>query len=275
MSYVSDELKSLIVNDYCSQVQTVNTLCEKFKLSYPTILKILKEFNIPTYSKQQISSIGLNENIFSNIDNEIKAYFLGFFLADGCVYYDNKSARIIFGLKQEDSYIVETFHTLLNANTSIRIDKRDGFTSCVVTSNVMAKDLHFYGLDNPKCLRPLPIVRYDLINHLIRGFFDGDGCFTYRLSHPERNICNSYRGKVALITYEIIREDILNILKYILKIDNATIERANSQVFLEVINICRKDEIIKFYNFIYNNATIFLTRKKDKFEQFFRYNNMI
>lgn len=181
---ISNEFKQNIVNDYTSNVQTIKNLSLKYKLSCPTILKILKEYNIPTYSKQQLYSNGMNEDFFSNIDSEEKAYFLGFFLADG------------------------------------------------------------------------------------------DGCFTYRLAHPERKICNSYSGRVSLITYYILRDDIINFLKCI-GITNTRIERCNSEIFLEMVDIGRKNDILTFYNFIYQNATIYLSRKKEKFEQYFQLNKMI
>ena len=97
---ISDETKRNIIDDYTSNVQTIKSLCNKYNLSYPTISKILKEKDIPIYSKQQLCSIGLNENIFNNIDTEEKAYFLGLLLADGCVFYNknnkNSSPRIVF-----------------------------------------------------------------------------------------------------------------------------------------------------------------------------------
>lgn len=272
---ISNEFKQNIVNDYTSNVQSIKDLSLKYKLSYPTILKILKEYNIPTYTKQQLYSNGMNEDFFSNIDSEEKAYFLGFFLADGCVYYGNKSPKIIFGLQQQDSYIVEIFHKLINAQTSLVYDNRSsGFVSSAVSSYKMANDLSLYELDRPKCARPLPYVRIDLMNHLLRGFFDGDGCFTYRLAHPERKICNSYSGRISLITYYILKDDIINFLKYI-GIENTRVERCNSKVFLEMVDIGRKNDILTFYNFIYHNATIYLSRKKEKFEQYFQLNKMI
>jgi intein/homing endonuclease len=277
---ISDEIKINIVNDYISNVQPLSCLCSKYNLSQPTISKILKEYNVPIYTKQQLYSIGLNEDIFSIIDTEEKAYFLGLLLADGCVFYNkrnqNASPKIILQLSTTDSYMVENFHKFLNAQTSLRLDNRADkeCISCVVSSFKIARDLNFYGLDNPKWLRPLPIIRYDLVNHMIRGFFDGDGCFTYRLSHPERKVCNSYSGRVALITYEILKNDIIKLLEYI-GITHWRTERCNSKIYLEMVDIARKDEIMKFYNFIYNNANIYLSRKKDKFEQYFILNNMI
>lgn len=43
----------------------------------------------------------------------------------------------------------------------------------------------------------------------------------------------------------------------------------------EMGDIGRKNDILTFYNFIYQNATIYLSRKKEKFEQYFQLNKMI
>ena len=274
---ISDDYKNKIVEDYRNNIQTIRTLSNKYNVSIPTIYKIFNQYNISQYTKQQICSAGLNENIFENIDSEEKAYFLGFFLADGCVFYPkNKSTpKIIFGTNNQDSYIVEKFHNILHANTSLRIDKRDNFVTCVVSSNKIASDLNFFSIDKPKYVRPLPIVRYDLLNHLLRGFFDGDGCITYSLSHPKRNICNSYSGKVNFVAYEIIKDDLLYILYNIIGISHVLVNKANSNVTLFSLDIRRKDDIMKFYNYIYNNASVYLIRKRDKFENYFKDNHMI
>lgn len=272
---LSDDLKQNIINDYSSDIQTITNLSKKYHVSKPTISKILKENNIPIYSNLQIISKGLNEDVFNNINTEEKAYFLGLFLADGCVYYTKTAPRIILGLKKQDSYMIEAFHSFLNAQTSLIYDNRgSGFVTCSVSSYKIADDLKLYDIDKPKCVRTLPILEIELMRHLLRGFFDGDGCLTYRLSHPERKFCNSYRGKIALITYEILKHDITLLLNYI-GINNYIIERCNSDVFLEMIDVCRKDEIKLFYDFIYKNSHIYLKRKKEKFEQYFYLNGMI
>lgn len=59
---ISNEFKQNIVNDYTSNIQSIKDLSLKYELSYPTILKILKEYNIPTYTKQQLYSNGMNED---------------------------------------------------------------------------------------------------------------------------------------------------------------------------------------------------------------------
>lgn len=51
---ISNEFKQNIVNDYTSNVQTIKNLSLKYKLSCPTILKILKEYNIPYLFKTTI-----------------------------------------------------------------------------------------------------------------------------------------------------------------------------------------------------------------------------
>jgi len=95
---ISNDYKQMIVNDYSSHVQTIESLSHKYNLSRPTIIKILKEYNIPTYTKQQLYSIGLKEDIFNVIDTEEKAYWLGFIFADGYVS-DNNDFEVSLGIK--------------------------------------------------------------------------------------------------------------------------------------------------------------------------------
>ena len=103
--------------------------CLKDKYGYclPTISKILKEYNVPIYTKQQLYSYGLNERIFLDIDTEMKAYFLGLLMSDGCIYVDNKTnaeMRVMLELHVGDQYLVEAFHKFINAQTSLRYNYR-------------------------------------------------------------------------------------------------------------------------------------------------------
>lgn len=52
----------------------------------------------------------MNVNYFSEINSDKKAYFLGFFIADGCVTINKKqrcNGRFSFNIQEEDGYILE------------------------------------------------------------------------------------------------------------------------------------------------------------------------
>lgn len=52
----------------------------------------------------------IDEHYFLEINSDKKAYFLGFFIADGCVSFNTKNrcyGRFSFGIQIEDGYILE------------------------------------------------------------------------------------------------------------------------------------------------------------------------
>lgn len=278
MKIIDKSLKESIINEYIKKPITLNTIGNMFGLHGVTISKILKEYNIPIYTKQQLFSFGLNENYFEEIDSEEKAYLLGFFLADGCIFDDLMgSPKIIFGLAEPDTYIVKIFHQAINSQNKLRVDARRDhlYISSVNSSQKMADDLEKLGISKHKPIRKLPIIHDDLMHHLIRGFFDGDGNFGYRLSHPERENCHSYRGRIDMVAHEYVLPTLKNLLEEKVGIYQYNIGRVNCKMFLQCVDINKKTDILKFYNYIYNDATIYLQRKKNKFDEFFRLNNMV
>ena len=52
--HIPKEIKDLITKDYLSQPQTLSELSLKYKLSSPTIAKILNERDIGRYNKVQL-----------------------------------------------------------------------------------------------------------------------------------------------------------------------------------------------------------------------------
>ena len=81
---ITEELKQEIIEFYKSHPMAMKTVCEKFNLSLPTVGKILKD--IPKYSKASIFNPELDEDFFSVINTEAKAYFLGLLISDGNVF---------------------------------------------------------------------------------------------------------------------------------------------------------------------------------------------
>lgn len=275
---LSKELKEKIIEIYNMKPITLQEMSDRFSLCYVTISKILKEYKIPMYTKQQLFSYGLDEDYFENIDSEEKAYLLGFFMADGCIYNGPHSeiSKVIFGLKLEDKLIVDIFHNAINAQTNLRYDNRGtGFVSCVVSSDKMANDLINIGVNTYKKDRTFPKLQKHLYHHYIRGFFDGDGSFGYRLSHPERKNCNSYSGRIDIIIHLKMKDPLINILSNDIGISNICINKANVKCDgMCCIDIFRKNDILKFYKYIYDEHNLCLDRKRNKFEEFFRLNNI-
>lgn len=206
-------------------------------------------------------------NYFETIDSESKAYFLGLFLADGSICHNSKTNEydtISFGLKQEDEYLIETFAKEINFTGKLyreTLDQKnyikrkrfakDGFTSIRFKSNKMANDLAKYDIVPKKSNkeRISQNIPKEYINHFIRGMFDGDG--SVYTSNGYLHV--SYYG-----SHEICQQ-----LIDFFGLKNKVYDKKS----ISFISFQKKESIKEFYDFIYKDATIYMKRKKEKFDK--------
>lgn len=265
---INDDLKQEIKQYYLSKPMTKKQVCQKFNLSEPTIIKILKE--VPNWPKAKINNPNLKEDFFRDINSEEKAYFLGLLIADGNVFKDNtgRQASISITLDLEDEYMLLKFKEILNTNTNIGYDGR-GCGQIAIRSNIMAKDLAQYGVVPRKsAITYLPKINDTYMNHLIRGIFDGDG--SIRAIETQQN--NRFAHYIGFCGTHQLMTDISN---YCEKLNLKTIPKVYDYADKELsdIKIQGKDDMYIFGEWLYKNATIYLTRKKDKYNYFKSYYN--
>ena len=201
----------------------------------------------------------LDSDYFKKIDTEDKAYWLGFALADGCVTIDKrgyKQFRFDLGMKDIDH--LELFKNSLNANHPIKVYKRKHSDNCRICIGYQefCDDLIKVGCTPNKsgreCLSKQ--VPADLMHHHIRGYFDGDG-----------HIGNSSTNRKLIIvgSYQVLNQ-IRNKIGY-----------PSQRIFLPKnqniyrLNWYSKKDIYNVYNYMYRDASIFLKRKKDIFEEIY------
>ena len=121
-----------------------------------------------------------------------------------------------------------------------------------ITSNLMAEHLKKYDIVPRKTnIVTFPFsINEDLYPHVIRGIFDGDGC----ISNNIITFCGNY----------FVVSAIKGILEQKLKINKIKIiERKGCYSF----SFSSQKDVKNFYNYIYNNSTIFLFRKKERFDK--------
>lgn len=197
-------------------------------------------------------------NVFEKIDTEEKAYWLGFLYADGNV--SKKSNNVELSLQLSDIDHLYKYKLFLKSKLSIRKDKiRCRFTS---GNKKFKKDLENLGCVPAKSLIiTFPIIPKHLTHHFIRGYFDGDGCITKNNKTSIWNTCSLCCGS------RIFLEQLLDILynaQIITKQNVYNIKNKNTKVF-----VLRDKNFISFMNYLYDDATIYLDRKYE------RYNNSI
>ena len=101
-----------------------------------------------------------------------------------------------------------------------------------------------------------PNIDKNLMNHFIRGYFDGDGSFSF---NPTKYIIKTQIVSASDEFKRFIIEELRN--------NNIKIN-LYSGIKLQIQNKMDND---RFYNYIYNNAKIYLKRKKEKYEEFRRH----
>ena len=117
-----------------------------------------------------------NEHYFDNIDCQEKAYWLGFFAADG--YNHRDKGYIEFRLHKQDIEILNKFKSCIQSNNPIGLYK-ETYCNLSLYSKHLCEKLAEYGLGQAKTYTlQLPSLEKSLMRHFIRGYFDGDGCFS-------------------------------------------------------------------------------------------------
>lgn len=267
---IKEDLKNEIIKYYLSQPMTLKQVEDKFQLSHPTISKILMD--IPKYTKAKLNNPNMKEHFFQNINNEENAYFLGLIISDGNIFKDNtgRQASISITLDLKDKYLLTKFKEVVNSNTSIVHDSR-GCGQIAVRSNIMAKDLEQYGVVPRKSYYTyLPQnINDKVMNHLIRGIFDGDGSIQAKINYDNRFLHNfSFCGTHKLM------EDISNYCFEKLQLKQKPTIYDYKDRELSEIKIQNKEDMYIFGEWLYKDATIFMNRKKNIYNNFKQHYNL-
>ncbi len=217
-----------------------------------SIIKIIKDGGIEPRSRGYRNII-LNESFFDVIDNEEKAYMTGFLMADGYVIEQKRGRSNTWGitLQTQDKYMLEKFRDLIGCDNKLGYSRNEYVL--VVSSEHMVEQLAKYNIVPRKCKTisfPYHTIDVKLYRHVIRGIFDGDGCIS-------GNICSFY-GNDTLVS------EIQSILNKEIGIRKNKIYKNDSSVC--VFSFSSKKDVQAFYHYIYDNSTIYLTRKKDRFK---------
>jgi len=110
--------------------------------------------------------------IFKTIDNQDKAYWLGFLLGDGHI---TKYNYLKLELSNKDISHLEKFKQLMCTNSQIKLSSKN---CCYININYknICIDLAKYGMINNKTYTvKTPNIDKSLLKHFYRGILDSDG----------------------------------------------------------------------------------------------------
>lgn len=244
-----------IVNNYLSG-ETIEKISKDLNVSHWIISRILAEEKIEIRKNRKYF---FDESCMEELDEEWKAYFLGLLLADGCIRKDSLVIKLSLSKKDEEILlpIAEKLDLHLKYSESKKVYSKktnkyynnSEMAHLIICSKKICLDLSKYGCTpNKSLILKWPTnVSDSMINHFIRGYFDGDGWIT----HTTFGIISSLEFCIGLQKFF---NEKLAIKSYIV---NA------GKVYRLLVH--KRSSIQKLYNFIYNDSSIFLNRKKNKF----------
>ena len=161
---------------------------EKYGIERHSFSRRLKELGITVINHQNKTKF--NEHIFDVIDDEEKAYWLGFIFADG--YISNSGNKFELSLKVSDMSHLEKFNLFMEGNKNkVKINKVTcGKVICErcrwsISNKHLRETLISLGcVPNKSLILKFPdksiFSDESLIRHFIRGYVDGDGCLSWR-----------------------------------------------------------------------------------------------
>lgn len=264
---------AVLADEFLNSEISLTKMAEREYTSRQTLAKYFKLLGVEIVNKQ--NRLKFDNTIFDSIDTEEKAYWLGFIFADGCISSSpldqNKKAKytLEISLKASDSKHLEKLNRfmkcekakvkILDAKCGKIITKRCRWT---ITDKHLWEILNNYGCSPKKSLTlefPDEFIFKDksLIRHFIRGYFDGDGCFTRHIN------IHTVSPLVGFIGTKPFLEKILEYSTI-----SAKFRHDKRHTDLTWSLEYHKNEGIELINYLYKDSTIYLDRKYKLYDFF-------
>lgn len=246
--------------------RSLTKLGSKYNIKRQTLSERFKKWGYEIINQQ--NRCRLNDKVFDNIQSEEQFYWLGFMYADGNISREGNRIEIRLSIKDKDH--LEKFRNFLNLSTEIRtgVCNGNGFCHLSVRNKHMWNTLNSLGCTPQKTLTlQFPNIslfkKKENILHFIRGYVDGDGCLSTYLNATKTSI----RTELSLVGTESFLKSVNKLFQNKGYIKNKSSENWNNKAFDLSFSDVSSRNIARY---LYENATIYLNRKYEKFLEFCR-----
>lgn len=247
-----------IINGICQRYvsgESASRIAKSFSTRHPTIIKYLREMNIPIRSLSDSSrrKLHVNINCFDNITNEA-AYWIGFIFADGYISIKppgngNNAIKVEISIKDIQHLI--KFKNFLNSHHKISIMPGHGYTNSLPTCSIQIRSktitdmLIYYGCGNKLNNK---ISEYlSMSCDFWRGMIDADGYVSIGCNIPQIGLCG---GRPIL-------EQFVNFVHNLIPKFKGTIRKAKT-----IFRVDSNSHIARqLITHLYQNAPVYLNRK--------------
>lgn len=263
-------------NEYINGVIRYNDLMLKYNATHYLLDILFKEMKLE-YREKVLQNTTIHQ-FFDSIDSEIKAYLIGFYLADGSL---SKDGRISISVTEKDQYILELYKKYISPHYKITLTKehknrQTGYVSkpmanLRIKSAKIANTLTKYNIGNKKTYNndiDLSFIPEKYFFHFLRGYFDGDGCVCVTNGTRKYTLKN---GEEKYYTYQNYNWNIISfnerhlyfIKDFLKKYNIKSNILKNKKCYLIEIN--KKEDFFKMRDLLYKDSNFYLTRKKEKY----------
>ena len=248
-------------------------VAKKLNRNISSISSVIKRFNIIEYKK--LNENKCNHHYFDKIDDQNKAYLLGFFVADGWITTGN---RLGINIQSQDDYILKEYQkftgtNIFNRNRTTSLIKRQDSSNIRWNSKYMISTFKTLNIIQNKTYHtdfefPFEKMSSKFIRHFIRGFIDGDGCFESNKGVFTITLVNTSLKFMQQLgnEFEKITEGIKSTIR---KRNGKTVDYYSLR--FNFLRTNKPEKVLQIYNYLYKDSNLFLTRKKDKIESYLKY----
>jgi hypothetical protein len=253
---------------YLEEQLSIGAIAEQMGCSISKVQKYLQREGITraNLDAKQVRSKQKqpNSTFFDMIDTEEKAYWLGFFYADG--YLDKNGSLLKIDLSSRDALHLQRFADIFHREVRVHArsaDKRNGkvytTATCAISCAYLWNALIAKGIKQGNTLSEddsiFQHMSVELLHHFARGFFDGDGTV-----YPDtEGLVFGFVGSFSFIGR------LLGVLVTLAGLTASKIGR-NGKLWL----IRWNGNILsnRFKDWLYHDATVWLERKRNVFDAY-------
>lgn len=245
--------------------ETFSDMAKEVGVSRGSLWKMVtKVYGVEPYQTNGYPTLyDINTDAFEDIDSEKSAYALGLIVTDGYIHMDNNEIHFtssdkeqIDNLKQcldctKKPYVSEPRTSEINGK--VVAGKKDIYQLCFGPEKICQDFIQYFA---PKSSDrngiPEDIKDNKYVRHFVRGVIDGDGCVSGGL------YLTGNRGLIA---------DVRDILVNNLDINKTRLNKKSGRNNTFDLQIKKKADLEKTYNWFYEGADYYLSRKKDRFSK--------
>jgi hypothetical protein len=245
------------------QLKTIRACANYYNIPYTSMSFIFKRLGVA--HSRHFNQHKFNERFFLQ-DTPEKFYMAGFIAADGNI--DKNLRRITIGLAEKDLPFLAKIKELIefegpltrNISYGSKRNKRYkdtvGYFLRFSSAEVAIELKKFNIVPNKTKIYDMPkwLLTHPLLNHFMRGYFDGDGC----LRKYDGQLSFSLVGNLfCLQKYQTILEEECSIHHNQITKDKS----------VHILKYCGNLIVPKICQFLYNNSTFQLDRKFNVYQR--------